>query len=118
MQVHFSYQNVIRTPQIDKVIQTHIKKMDKLLAHFSPDLVHLHGVMESNGAHKNRACSLNLALPTGQIHARRESGELLTDLQACFDHVIDQIKKHKQVLRREAEWHKPRKRAKRLPSTE
>jgi ribosomal subunit interface protein len=109
MQVHFSYQNVPRTPQMDKVIQTQIQKLDKLLERFQPDLVHLHGMLESNGAHKNRVCSLNLALPTGQIHARQEGGDLLTDLQACFDHLVDQLKKHKQVLRREAEWRKPRK---------
>jgi ribosome-associated translation inhibitor RaiA len=107
MHVHFSYQNVVRTTRIDDVIGSHLKKLDKLLAHFSPDLVHLHGTLETNGSHKSSCCSLNLALPTGQLHARQEGGDSVADLQACFGHVIAQLKKHKQALRREDSWHEP-----------
>ena len=119
MQVHFSYHNVPRTPQMDKVIETHLQKLETLLARFSPDLVHLHGVIEANGAHQNRVCSLNLSLPTGQLHARQEGSNSMTDLQACFNHLIDQLKKHKETLRREGVWHKEREKAtrpKRSPS--
>jgi ribosome-associated translation inhibitor RaiA len=104
MQVHFAYHHVPRTPQLESVIQTHVKKLEKLLSTYSPDLVHLHGVLESNAAHQNTVCSLNLSLPTGQLHAREEGGNLMTDLQACFNHVVDQVKKHKEGLRREASW--------------
>ena len=107
MQVHFSYQNVIRTPQIDKIIGSHLRKLDRLLAHFSPDLVHLHGTLETNGTRKSACCSLNLSLPTGQLHARQEGGNSITDLQTCFDHLIAQLKKHMQALRREDSWHEP-----------
>ena len=93
---------------MDKVIQSHLKKLEKLLAHFSPDLVHLHGTLESNGTRKNCSCSINLALPTGQLHARQEGGNTITDLQACFNHLIDQLKKHMQALRREEAWHRDR----------
>jgi ribosomal subunit interface protein len=116
MQVHFSYQNVPRTPQMDKVIETHLKKVEKLLAHFSPDLVHLHGTLESNGTHKNTVCSLNLALPTGQLHARQEGSNLMTDLQLCFAHLLEQLKKHKRSLRNEEAWQ--RDRAKRAAAVE
>ena len=116
MQVHFSYHNVPRTPQMDKVIQTQIQKLEKLLVRFAPDLVHLHGTLESNGAHQNLVCSLNLSLPTGQLHARQEGSNLLTDLQTCFNHLVEQLKKHKQALRREEAWH--RGRAKRAASLE
>ena len=108
MQVHFSYHNVPRTAQMDKVIQSHIQKLDKLLTHFAPDLVHLHGTLESNGAHQNTTCSLNLSLPTGQLHARQNDGNLLKDLQACFSNLTDQIKKHKDGLRREESWRRER----------
>jgi ribosomal subunit interface protein len=104
MQVHFSYHNVPRTPQLDDVVQKNLKKLEKLLTHFSPDLVHLHGTLEANAAHKNSACSLNLSLPTGQIHARERNGVLLKDLQACFNELVAQLKKHKATLRREDEW--------------
>ena len=104
MQVHFSYHNVPRTTQMDKVIQTHIQKLEKLLLRFSPDLVHLHGTLESNGTHQNTVCSLNLKLPTVQLHARQDGVNLTTDLQTCFDHLEAQLKKHKQALRREETW--------------
>ena len=104
MQVHFSYHNVPRTTPLDYVIQKNLKKLEKLLSHYSPDLVHLHGTLESNGAHKNTAVSLNLALPTGQLHSRQKEGNLLKDVQACFNQLVDQLKKHKEALRREAAW--------------
>ena len=114
MQIHFSYHNVPRTTQLDKTIQTQLNKLEKFLARFAPDLVHLHGVLESNGKHQNTVCSLNLSLPTGQIHSRQEGSNVMTDLQTCFTHLLEQLKKHKQALRREETWRSGR--VKRAPS--
>ena len=108
MQVHFSYHNVARTPQLDKMIQRNIQKLDKHLSHFAPDLVHLHGTLESNGAHKNTLVSLHLSLPTAQLHSREKDGNLLKDVQECFTQIVDQLKKHKHALRGEADWRKDR----------
>ena len=108
MQVHISYHNVPRTKQLDHVIQKNMKKLEKLLSHYSPDLVHLHGTLESNGAQKNTTVSLNLALPTGQLHSREKEGNLLKDVQACFNQLVDQLKKHKEALRREGAWRRER----------
>jgi ribosomal subunit interface protein len=104
MQIHFSYHNVPRTTQLDKVIEKNLKKLEKHLSHYSPDLVHLRGLLESNGAHKNTVVSLNLALPTGQLHSRQKEGNLLKDVQGCFNQLVDQLKKHKEALRREEAW--------------
>ena len=108
MHVHFTYHHVPRTLQLENVIQRHVRKLEQLLIRFSPDLVHLHGGLESNGAHHNTVCSLNLSLPTVQLHAREEGGNLLTDLQACFNHISEQVKKHKRALRREEAWRRRR----------
>ena len=108
MQVHFSYHNVSRTEQLDKIIQKNLKKLEKFLSHYNPDLVHLHGTLESNGARKNTVVSLNLALPTGQLHSREKDGNLLKDVQACFSQLVDQLKKHKEALRREDAWRRER----------
>ncbi|HWP86117.1 MAG TPA: HPF/RaiA family ribosome-associated protein [Terriglobia bacterium] len=108
MQVHFSYHNVPRTEQIDRVIQKNLRKLERLLSHFAPDLVHLHGTLESNGTHKNTVVSLNLALPTGQLHSREQDASLLKDLQSCFDQIVAQLKKHKEALRREESWRRER----------
>jgi ribosome-associated translation inhibitor RaiA len=93
---------------MEKLIERHVQKLGKLLVRFAPDLVHLHGGLESNGAHHNTVCSLNLSLPTVQLHAREEGGNLLTDLQACFNHIAEQVKKHKRALRREEAWKRRR----------
>ncbi|MBI4460742.1 MAG: hypothetical protein HY648_11885, partial [Acidobacteria bacterium] len=108
MQVHWSFHHVPRNPRIDKAIQSSTRKMEKLLERFSPDLVHLHGLLEYNAAHQGPVCSLNLWLPTGQLHSREESGTELAALKACFDQLIEQVKKHKQVLRRESVWKRRR----------
>jgi ribosomal subunit interface protein len=116
MHVHLTYLHAPRTPQLDKVIQSRLSKLEKLLEHFSSDLVQLHGALESNTARKNSTCSLNLSLPTAQIHAREEGINLLTNVQACFDHLEEQLKKHKRGLRREEVWkrRRPRKTSPRL----
>ena len=118
MQVHFSYHNVPRTTQMDQVIQKNLQKLEKLLSHFAPDLVHLHGTLESNGAHKNTVVSLNLSLPTGQLHSRQQKGNLLKDLQACFSQLVDQLKKHKETLRHEDAWRRERPKRTSTLSTE
>ncbi|MBI1955450.1 MAG: hypothetical protein HYS38_03555 [Acidobacteria bacterium] len=108
MQVHWSYHHVTRNPQIEKAIHSCTRKLEKLLASFSPDLIHLHGVLEYNAAHQGQVCSLNLWLPTGQLHSREEGGTPLAVLKSCFDQLVEQAKKHKQVLRRESVWKRRR----------
>jgi len=108
MHVHFSYQHVVSNPQIEKATQMHVGKLRKLLARFSPDLIHLHGLLEFSAAHQGTVCSLNLWLPTAQLHVRKEGGTALTVLQICFMQLVEQVKKHKQVLRREDVWKRRR----------
>ena len=108
MHVHFSYQHVSRNPQMDKTIQQHVGKLGRFLTRFSPDLIHLHGMLEFNAAHQGPMCSLNLWLPTAQLHARHEGGTPLAALQTCFNQLLEQVKKHKQVLRREDVWKRRR----------
>ena len=108
MHVHFSYQHVAHDPRLNKAIESHVRKLDKFLARYSPDLIHLHGALEFTAAHKGPVCSLNLWLPTAQIHATQESGSALTALQACFNQLLEQVKKHKPLLRREGVWKRRR----------
>ncbi|OFW26790.1 MAG: hypothetical protein A3H27_16140 [Acidobacteria bacterium RIFCSPLOWO2_02_FULL_59_13] len=108
MHVHFSYQHVSHNLQIDKAIRQYVAKLERLLHRFSNDLIRLHGLLEYNAAHQGPSCSLNLWLPTAQLHARHEGGPPLTALQVCFNHLVAQVKKHKQVLRREDVWKRRR----------
>ncbi|MBI3894803.1 MAG: hypothetical protein HY313_02615 [Acidobacteria bacterium] len=108
MQAHWSFHHVTRNPQIENAIHSYTRKLEKLLGRFSPDLIHLHGVLEYSAAHQGPVCSLNLWLPTGQLHSREEGGTDLAILKSCFDQLIEQIKKHKEVLRRESVWKRRR----------
>src|SRR5258707_1314493 len=101
MQVHFSYHQGSSNPQLDKIIDTHVQKLDQLLVRFSPDLVHLHGMVELGTPKKGPECSLNLWLPTARLHATENGRDLAATVRASFEHIEEQVKKHKEVLRRE-----------------
>jgi ribosome-associated translation inhibitor RaiA len=104
MLVQFSFHHVSRDTLIDKAIQSHVRKLERLLIRFSPDLVRLHGLVEFTAAHQGPVCSLNLWLPTGRLNFRHEGDTPLTAIQDCFKHLTAQVKKHKAFLRREGEW--------------
>jgi ribosomal subunit interface protein len=106
MEVHFAYHHVVRTPQLDKAIVTNSEKLSKLLKHFSPDVVHLHGVLEYNTSREIPTCSLNLSLPSAVLHASETADSIVSAVQECFKELLRQVKKHKVRLRREAAWHR------------
>ena len=108
MHVHFSYHHVSRNTQLDHAVSSHVEKLEKLLIRFSPDLVHLRGILEFNSPRHEAVCSLNLWLPTARIHARESGGSVLVVLQASFNEVLEQVKRHKRVLRREGVWKRRR----------
>lgn len=108
MHSHFSFHHVSRSPQIEKTIGLHIRKLEKLLGRFSSDLIRLHGVVEYTAAHQGPVCSLNLWLPTARLNSREGAATPLDALQACFSQLTEQVKKHKQFLRREGVWKRRR----------
>jgi hypothetical protein len=104
MHIELSFHHVSRDPKIDKTIDANVRKLEKLLSRFSPDLVRLHGQLEFNAPHQGPVCSLNLWLPTGKLNFRHEGDTHLTAVQDCFKHLIEQVKKHKAFVRREGAW--------------
>ena len=104
MHIDLSFHHVSRVPKIDKTVALNLRKLEKLLSRFSPDLVRLHGVMEFTAPHQGPVCSLNLWLPTGRLHFSHEGDTPLTAVQDCFKHLIAQVKKHKAFVRREGVW--------------
>ena len=112
MLVQFSFHHVSNDAKIDKVIQSQVRKLEKLLIRFSPDLVRLHGVVEFTAAHQGPVCSLNLWLPTARLNFRHEGDTPLTAIQDCFKHLIEQVKKHMAFLRKEGEWRRRKPKSK------
>jgi RNA polymerase sigma factor (sigma-70 family) len=103
MNVHFSYK-ISKTSDLEKQVKHHLEKLNKYLQVFRPDLVHIKGIVEESSAREGFIVSLNLRLPSGQMAAQEKSPVAATALKAAFDALIEQLKRHKQVLRSKHKW--------------
>ena len=108
MNVHISYK-VQKSPDIEKEVNHQIEKLRKRLQVFRPDLVHLKGVMEENSPREGFIVSLNLRLPSGQMAVQKASQNSTTALKTAFDDLLQQITKHKEVLRATHKWRRWRR---------
>jgi RNA polymerase sigma factor (sigma-70 family) len=103
MNVHISYK-VRKTPDIEKDINHLVEKLRKRLQVFRPELVHLKGVVEQNSPREGTAVSLNLRLPSGQMAVQRSAASATSAVKAAFDDLLQQISKHKDLLRNSHKW--------------
>ena len=103
MNVHFSYK-ISKTADLEKQTQHQLEKLSKHLQVFRPELVHVKGIVEENSAREGFVVSLNLRLPSGQMAAQEKSGTAAAAIRAAFDALIEQLKRHKQVLRSKHKW--------------
>ena len=107
MNVHFTYK-LSKTPDLERVIDQQIQKLEKRLQVFRPDLVSLHGSVDE-GAKTGVVVSLNLRLPSGQIAARESADRAQAAIKACFEDLLEQLVKHKDHLRAEQKWPRTRR---------
>src|SRR5205814_7396263 len=103
MNVHISYK-VQKTPDIEKEINHLVEKLRKRLQVFRPELVHLKGVIEQNSPREGTIVSLNLRLPSGQMAVQRAGQTPLTAIKSAFDDLLQQITRHKDLLRSSHKW--------------
>ncbi len=103
MNVHVSYK-VHKTPDIEKEISHQIEKIQKRLHVFRPDLVHLKAVIDENSAREGTLVSLNLRLPSGQLAAQKKAPNPTAAIKSAFDELIQQIGRHKELLRASHKW--------------
>jgi ribosome-associated translation inhibitor RaiA len=102
MNLHFSYKTA-KSPDVEKEIQQHVQKLERRLQAFRPDLIHLHGTLDT--APQNAyGISLNLRLPTGQLFAHDEGASVEAAVKAGFVDLISQLKRHKDLLRNGHNW--------------
>ena len=112
MNFHFSYK-IDKTADLENLLQRQADKLDRLLAVFRPDLVHLKGSIAENSG-PGFAVSLNLRLPTGQLAAQETGDTISATVRTAFAELTEQLKKHKQLLRNQHKWprrRRPRSRA-------
>src|ERR1035441_7553729 len=103
MNVHVSYK-VHKTPDIEKEISHQIEKIQKRLQVFRPELVHLKAVIDENSAREGTLVSLNLRLPSGQLAAQAKAPSPTAAIKAAFDELIQQMGRHKELLRSTHKW--------------
>ncbi|MFZ3266308.1 MAG: HPF/RaiA family ribosome-associated protein [Terriglobales bacterium] len=103
MNVHVSYK-VQKTPDIEKEVSHQIEKIQKRLQVFRPELVHLKAVLEQNSAREGTEVSLNLRLPSGQLTADKKASSPTAAIKTAFDDLMQQINRHKEVLRSSHRW--------------
>ena len=98
MNVHIGYK-VRKTPDIEKEIHQQVEKLRKRLQAFRPELVHLKGLIEENSPREGVVVSLNLRLPSGQMAAQKKAPAPGAAVKAAFDDLLQQITRHKDLLR-------------------
>jgi DNA-directed RNA polymerase specialized sigma24 family protein len=98
MNVHIGYK-VRKTPDIEKEVHQQVEKLRKRLQVFRPELIHLKGLIEENSPREGVVVSLNLRLPSGQMAAQRKAPAPATAVKAAFDDLLQQITRHKDLLR-------------------
>ena len=108
MNVHITYK-VIKTPDIDKEFNHQIEKLRKRLQVFRPELVHLKGIVEQNSPREGFTISLNLRLPSGQMAVQKSANSAQSVVKSAFDDLLQQITKHKDLLRSSHKWPRGRR---------
>jgi ribosome-associated translation inhibitor RaiA len=95
---------------IEKDFAHHVAKLNRLLKRYAPDLIHLHSSLEKTPRKTEFGFSLNLTLPTGTLHATGVGPDVRASAKAAFAEIEDQVKKHRQKLRKDYVWKRKRSR--------
>jgi RNA polymerase sigma factor (sigma-70 family) len=103
MNVHISYR-LHRTPAVEKDLQHQVEKLRKRLQVFRPELIHLKGVVEEVSARQGTSVSLNLRLPSGQMAVQTKASTAAAAVKSAFDDLLQQVNKHKELLRSTHNW--------------
>ena len=114
MNVHVSYK-LPKTPDIEKEITHQLEKIQKRLQVFRPELVHLKAIIDQNSAREGTEVALNLRLPSGQLAADKKAPSPTSAIKAAFDDLMQQINRHKELLRSSHRWRRWRGGAQQSP---
>ena len=115
MNVHVSYK-VHKTPDIEKDLQHQVDKLRRRLQVFRPELVHLKGLVEQNSNREGFVVSLNLRLPSGQMAVQKTAPAAVAAVKAAFEDLLQQVTRHKELLRSSHKWMRRRSSSTRVAS--
>jgi len=108
MNVHVSYR-LPKIPAVEKDVQHQIEKLQKRLQIFRPELIHLKGVVEEVSAREGTSVSLNLRLPSGQMAVQSKAPTAAAAVKTAFEDLLQQVTKHKDILRSSHKWQRSRR---------
>jgi DNA-directed RNA polymerase specialized sigma24 family protein len=94
---------------VEKDVQHRIEKLQKRLQVFRPELVHLRGVVEELSPREGISISLNLRLPSGQMAVQKNAPTPEAAVKAGFEDLLQQLNKHKDMLRASHKWQRDRR---------
>jgi len=110
MKLSISYKHVEFPEDVEKDVDRHVEKLNKLLKVYAPDLAQLHGVFAANPHKEEYSCTLNLSLPTGSLHATGVGKNVRAACKQAFSELEAQTKKHQALLRKDYQWKRKRPR--------
>ena len=110
MKITYSHMEAGFRELIEKECAHNVEKLKRLLKRYDPDLVQLHSSLEKTPRRVEWNFSLNLALPTGTLHATGSGADVLASARAAFAEIEGQVKKHQEKLRKDHEWKRKRPR--------
>jgi DNA-directed RNA polymerase specialized sigma24 family protein/ribosome-associated translation inhibitor RaiA len=116
MNVHVTYK-VPKSPDIEKEINHQVEKIRKRLQVFRPELVHLKASLEQNSAREGTLLSINLRLPSGQMAVQGRASSPTAAVKSAFDDLMQQITRHKELLRSTHKWKRRRSASAESPET-
>lgn len=99
MNVQISYKGLDKTPDVESTVQQHIKKLERRLQLFRPELVSLHGSVLQKSPRAGFVVALSLKLPSTDLAAEQANQQPAMAIKAAFDALIEQVTSHKELLR-------------------
>lgn len=105
MNLHISYKSA-KTPDVEREFQHQVRKLERRLQVFRPELVSLHGIVEQNSGREGTLISLNLRLPSGQMATQEAGSPPVAAVKQAFSELLQQLVKHKELLRGQRHRHR------------
>ena len=108
MRIFYSNIEAEHRKAIDAEAAHHIEKLNRLLKHYDPEVVELHGSLEKTPRKVEYAFSLVMRLPTGSLHASGAGSDVRMSAKIAFAEIEAQVKKHQEKVRKDYLWKRKR----------
>jgi RNA polymerase sigma factor (sigma-70 family) len=89
---------------VQRLIDNHVKRLNRRVKRSSPDVVFLRVVVEDNPAHSLEHVSVKLVLPEKTLAAKEESRDVTAAIKSAFEEIERQLEAYKATQRGEPEW--------------